>query len=311
MTTDEMMNAVYADVRGGPEQLRYGLLRRPTPVAGEVLIEVHAAAITFAELTWDETWRRRPAIVSHEISGVVASAGSGASDWSPGDEVFALIRFERDGGAAQYVTVPADDVAAKPTSVDHIGAAAVPLAGLTAWQALFDHGHLKSGDRVLIHGGAGGVGSFAVQLAVNHGAHVTATARSGDVELLRDFGAHVVIDYEHDRFDAAPAAYDVVLDTVSGETLSRSYGVVRPGGTVVTLAAPPDQQRATECGITAVFFIVTPNQTQLRELATLIDAGELTVPIAATYPLENGRAAFEDRLLPTRKPGKTVLVVRD
>ncbi len=304
------MSALYAEERGGPEQLRFGPLARPRPTEGEVLVEVHAAAITFAELTWDETWQRRPVIPSHEISGVVAEVGSGVTEWHVEDEVYALIRFDRAGGAAEFVSIPHFDLARRPSTVSHAVAAAVPLAGLTAWQALVDHAHVSRGERVLVHGGAGGVGSFAVQVAAHLGAEVTATARREDGELVARFGAAHVVDFERERFEDAPEKFDVVIDTVSGETLDRSYGVLRPGGRLVTLNAPPDAARAASHHIDATFFVVTPNRLQLDALTALIDSGQLTVPIAAEYPLERGRAAFLSANETGRRPGKTVLIVR-
>jgi len=229
------MTALRAHRRGGPEVLVVESAPIPVPAAGEVLVAVHAAAITFDELTWEETWTRNglsrtPIIPSHEISGVVAEIASGVTDFEPGDNVYGLIRFDRDGGAADYVTVPADDLAAKPSTVSHTVAAALPLAGLTALQALVDHAHVQRGDRVLVTGGAGGVGALAVQLAAQFGADVTTTLRSDAVELARNLGARNVIDVRTQAFDDGGAAYDVVIDTVGGDTLDRSFAVLRRGG---------------------------------------------------------------------------------
>ena len=307
MTT---MMALLAHRRGGPENLVYEAVPRPQPAPDEVLVEVHAAAITFAELTWDETWRQLPAIPSHEVSGVVVGLGAGVDSFAVGDEVYGLIRFDRHGAAAEYVTAPASDLAPRPSTVPHVLAAALPLAALTAQQALVDQAKLTTGERVLVHGGAGGVGAYAVQLAARIGAHVSATALTADVEAVRRLGAERVIDAASERFDAEPAAFDVVIDTVGGETLERSYPVVRPGGRLVTLQAPPSAERAEQHGITALFFIVTPDRSELAELARLVDHGDLAVRIAQTFPLSQGRAAFESGTTLDRPPGKTVLVVR-
>src|ERR1700761_6547139 len=193
------MTALRAHRRGGPEVLVAESAPIPVPAAGEVLVAVHAAAITFDELTWEETWTRNgfsrtPIVPSHEISGVVAEIASGVTDFEPGDHVYGLIPFDRDGGAADYVTAPADDLAAKPSTVSHTVAAALPLAGLTALQALVDQAQVQRGERVLVTGGAGGVGALTVQLAAQLGADVTATIRSDAVELVRDLGARNVID---------------------------------------------------------------------------------------------------------------------
>ena len=306
------MQALTADEPGGPEQLRMTTVPLPQPGPVEVLVEVHAAAITFAELGWPESWTHRPMIPSHEMSGVVTASGSDVTDLAPGDEVFGLIRFDRLGAAAEYVTVPAADLAHRPRQVDHIRAAALPLAGLTSWQALHDHAGLKPSDHVLIHGGAGGVGAFAVQLAAQAGATVTATVvGSSDVAAARQLGAQRVINVSDTAFDSGPERYDVILDTVGGQTLDRSYPLLNPGGRLVTLAAPPSAERAAQYQATAVFFIVSPNRDELMELAELVDCGALQVTIAATYPLADGRAAFESGHTLNRPPGKTVLIVRE
>ncbi|MDT5220340.1 MAG: hypothetical protein QOF15_2445 [Mycobacterium sp.] len=311
----EMM-ALRAHRRGGPEVLV--VEHAPVPVAGdgEVLVAVHAAAITFDELTWDETWTRdgasrTPVILSHEVSGVVSETRSGVTDFQPGDEVYGLIEFDRDGAAADFVAVPAADLATKPSTVSHTEAAALPLAGLTALQALIDHAAVRPGESVLVHGGAGGVGALTVQLAAILGADVTATVRSDTSELVRGFGARQVIDVRTAAFDEAGGTYDVVIDTVGGQTLDRSFGVLHRGGRLVTLSAPPPDEKATEYAVTATFFIVTPNRSQLAELAALVDAGRLQVEIARTFPLTQGRAAFESGARPGRRAGKTVIVVRD
>jgi NADPH:quinone reductase-like Zn-dependent oxidoreductase len=309
------MAALRAHRRGGPEQLVIERAPVPAAAAGEVLVAVHAAAITFDELTWDETWTRNgvsrvPVIPSHEVSGVVSAVADGVTDFVPGDEVYGLIEFDRDGAAADFVAVPAADLAAKPLTVSHTVAAALPLAGLTALQALVDHAAVQPGETVLVHGGAGGVGLLAVQLAVLLGAQVTATVRSDTTDLLRGCGAQRVIDTRTGAFDETGAAYDVVVDTVGGQTLDRSFGVLRRGGRLITLSAPPPDGRADEFGVSATFFIVRPNRDQLTELAALVDGDRLRVAIAQTFPLGEGREAYESRERGSRA-GKTVLGVRD
>lgn len=309
------MTALRAHRRGGPEVLVVERAPVPTAAAGEVLISVRAAAITFDELTWEETWTRdgasrTPIIPSHEVSGVVVETGSGVTDFGAGDEVYGLIGFDRDGAAAEFVAVPATDLAAKPSTVSHPAAAALPLAGLTALQALVDHAAVQPGESVLVHGGTGGVGALTVQLAAILGAHVTTTVRSDARDLLGGFGARRVIDVRTDAFEAS-GSYDVVIDTVGGETLDRSFAVLRRGGRLVTLSAPPPAGKDAEYGVSATFFIVTPNRDQLDELARLVDSGRLRVQIAATFPLDEGRAAFESGRRKGRPAGKTVIVVRD
>lgn len=310
------MTALRAHHRGGPEVLIFETVPVPVPADDEVLVEVRAAAITFDELTWEETWfrdgvSRTPIIPSHEVSGVVADVGSGVGDFKPGDEVYGLIRFDRDGAAAEYVTVPAADLAPRPATVSHTVAAALPLAGLTAVQALSDHAKVRPGEDVLVLGAAGGVGALTVHLASLLGANVTATVRSDTADFVRDLGAKRVIDVRREAFDDAGPAYDVVIDTVGGETLDRSYAVLRRGGRLITLSAPPPEGRADEYGVTATFFIVTPNRDQLVELASLVDRGQLHVEIAETFPLAKGREAFESGRRSNRRAGKTVISVSD
>jgi NADPH:quinone reductase-like Zn-dependent oxidoreductase len=308
------MHALRAHTRGGTEVLVYEQAPMPTVGDEDVLVEVHAAAITFAELTWEETWTRdgvdrTPTIPSHEFSGVVAGVGSGVTGWTIGDQIYGLIPFERDGAAAELTTAPASGMARKPASLSHVEAAALPLAALTAWQALVDHAKVTAGERVLIHGGAGGVGGYATQMAVALGAHATATS-VGAVEYVKSLGAERVIDVRSEEFDTQTGVFDVVIDTVGGQTLHRSFAVLRKGGRLVTLQAPPDQQMASRFDVDAMFFIVTADGEELAKLARLADSGSLRVTVAETFPLAQGRAAYASGALPNRVPGKTVLTVR-
>ena len=220
------MMALRAHARGGPEQLVYEQAPAPVPGPGEALVAVHAAAITFAELTWDLSWTtkdgrdRTPVIPAHEMSGTVAGLADGVTGVAVGDEVYGLIDFDRDGAAAEFTTVPAADLAAKPRSASHAETATLPLAALTAWQALADYAALEPGERVLVHGGAGGVGAFAVQLAAILGGRVTATGRGGDAGFVRDLGAEAFISSGD---GPVPAGFDVVIDTVGGAVLDASY----------------------------------------------------------------------------------------
>lgn len=315
----DTMMALRAHARGGPERLVYEPAPVPVPGPGEVLIAVRAAAITYAELTWDLSWTRpdgtdrTPVIPSHEFSGTVVAHGGGPVDLAVGDEVYGLIGFDRDGAAAQYATAPAATLAAKPATVGHVGAAALPLSALTAWQALVDHAALTPGETVLVHGGAGGVGVYAVQIAASLGARVIATDTGAHAAEVLALGADRCIDVTAERFDDALKAMglggvDVVLDTVGGDTLARSYDVLRPGGRLVTLGAPPDEAAAERAGVRATFFVVTPDRAELAHLAGLVDAGALVPVVGLTYPLADGRAAYESAGSP-RPPGKTVLTV--
>jgi len=309
------MMALRAHTRGGPEQLVYEQAPMPEPGPGEVLVAVHAAAITFAELSWDLSWTTRdgadrtPAIPSHEVSGTVAGLGPGVQGLALGDEVYGLVDFDRDGAAAEYVSAPAAALAAKPRTVSHVEAAALPLAALTAWQALTDQAALKAGESVLINGGAGGAGVYGVQLASILGGHVIATDLPAQAGFVRDLGAHRFIDVTTERFDEAVHDQDVVLDTVGGSTMERSFGVLRPGGRLVTLSAPPPDGLALQHQVQALFFVVRPDRDELAQLAALVDDGKLRPIVSRTFPLAQGRQAYESGSLP-RPPGKTVLIVR-
>ncbi|MCP2339273.1 NADP-dependent oxidoreductase [Actinomadura rupiterrae] len=294
------MHAVLAQQSG--QSFSYASVPRPVPGPGEVLVGVRAAAITRDELTWPQKW---PAVPSFEISGVVAEAGADAAGFAPGDQVYALLDFNGSGGAADYVPVPAARLAVKPTSVDHVAAASLPLAALTAWQALTDHAHLKTGQRVLVHGGAGGVGNYGVQLAAALGAEVVATASSNDADYVRSLGASLVLDYRT-AWEAHVEPVDVVLDTVGGPVLDRSWQVIRGGGILVAVATPPPDGAAEAHGVRGDYFIVTPDQAQLTELARLVDAGTLRPQVGLTFPFSEAAAAFE-ALTSAHPRGKVVL----
>lgn len=310
------MMALRGHTRGGPEVLVYESAPRPTPGNGEVLIAVHAAAITFAELTWPETWAsdgvdRTPVIPSHEFSGVVAEVGDGVTGLSAGDEVYGLVPFDRDGAAAEYVSVPATSVGARPRTVSHVVAAAAVLPALTAWQALVDHAAVQPGQRVLVHGGAGGVGSFVTQLATARGARVTCTVHAPDAGYVLALGAERVINIDQESLDAEKGVFDVVIDAVGRDVPEGLFAALRRGGCLITLQEPPSEEMADKYGVTALFFIVTAERDGLTRLADMIDTGKLKVGVAATFPLAEGRAAYESGAFRRPRPGKTVLVVRD
>jgi NADPH:quinone reductase-like Zn-dependent oxidoreductase len=256
----------------------------------------------------DGTPRPTPIVPGHEVAGVVEGVGSAAVDVATGDAVYGLIDFHRDGADAQYVAVRAGDLAPKPAALTFAEAAAAPLSALTAWQALFDHGDLRTGQRVLVHGGAGGVGTFAVQLARWCGAHVATTASVRDAELLRELGADEVIDYRAQRFDDVLTDVDVVLDTVGGDTWERSWRVLGPGGRLVSIAVPRPPDREGPDGQRAIWFVVRPDREHLVELGRLFDSGQLRAIVSAIVPLAEGRGAYG----PGRSghgPGKVVLLV--
>jgi len=285
--------------KGGPERLIYEEAPKPAPAAGDALVRVHACAITPTELTWSATYTTRdgaeriPTIPGHEVSGVVESVGPGVTITKAGDAVYGLTDFWRDGAAADYVVAKAEDLAPKPPRLTHTQAAAIPLSALTAWQALFDHAGLSAGQRVLIHGAAGGVGSYSVQLAHWRGANVLGTAGAAHAAFVRDLGASEVIDYASVRFEEKARDVDVVLDTVGGDTLDRSWGVLRRGGVLVTIAGSASADKAAQYGVRGVEFIVKPSRQQLIEIARLVEAGKLRPIIEAVFPLEKAGEALE------------------
>jgi NADPH:quinone reductase-like Zn-dependent oxidoreductase len=310
MTT---MNALRAHIRGGAEQLTYEPAPAPEPGPGEVQVQVAAAGITFDELLWDLTWTRdgrdrTPIVPSHEFAGVVSALGDRVTGLSVGDHVYGMVPFDRDGAAADLLVTPANHVARAAASLSSVESAALPLAGLTAWQALTTHAGVARGEAVLVIGGLGGVGAFAIQIARHLGARVTTAIRGGSAELARTLGADTVVDITDGSVPDGP--FDVVLDTVGGPGLDDTYGLLRPGGRLVTLQAPPSQEKAAAVGASAAFFVVQPDAEELRTLASLADTGALRVLIAGSYPLSAGRAAYQSGRTMGRAPGKTVLIVQ-
>ena len=280
----------------------------PQPAIGDALVQVRAASFTPTELTWP-LWTdraghdRAPLIPAHEGSGIVVALGYGAAGVSVGDEVYGLIDGYRDGWAAEYVTIEARSLAPKPTTVDFVEAAAIPQAGLTSWQALFDHGRLESGQTVVIHGAGGGVGSMAVQLARSAGAHVVGTGRANARQRVLEVGADDFVDVERDGWETAVGQVDLVYDTIGGDVLAHSPAIVKPGGALVSVMAPPQTDRTD---IRAVHFVRDPSGVKLRDIARLVDEGTLRPHVGAVYPLADAREAFMAKST-EHIPGKVVL----
>ena len=287
----EEMNAVHI-YRPHPDSVVYERVPKPVAAPDEALVRVHAAAISPGEFSWFQDWSK-PLIPSHEMSGVVAAIGSEVTEVEVGDEVFGLVDFARDGAAAEFVAIKAAHLAPKPASLDHVGASTVTLSALTAWQALRVHAPLERGQRVLIHGGAGGVGSYALQIAKWIGARTIATASAVNAAFVKELGADEVIDYTTARFEDTLRDVDLVSDTVGGDALSRSWKVLRRGGTLLSVAEEPPAAAADELGIRAVYFIVEPDRGHLTELAELADRGILKPIVSAVYPLARAREAYE------------------
>jgi len=293
----------------GNETLSLDEIPMPKLSAGEVLIRVHATAVTPGEFEWYPTWHtpkgdpRIHPVPSHEFSGAIEEIAPDVKGLEKGDVVYGLNNWFIEGAAAEYsITTPAE-IAPKPTTIDHLQAAVVPISGLTAWQALFDHGRLIAGQKVLIHGGAGGVGTFAIQLAAWKGAFVATTVSEANVEFVRKLGTTEIIDYRKAKFEEDVKDADVVLDLVGGDTLKRSFDAIKEGGRVVTIAA--SSELTEDPKLKEAFFIVEANRRQLMELAHLIDAGVLRPIVSEVLLLEAAAQAY----FPTKKtnPGKTVL----
>jgi NADPH:quinone reductase-like Zn-dependent oxidoreductase len=302
------MKAIRTHEPAGISGLVFEEVPEAKPMFCEVLVKVAACGITHNELDWP-LWtcraghRRDSIIPGHEVSGVVAALGFGTAGVAVGDEVYGLTDQLRDGAAAEYVAVEARNVAPKPRTVDHVHAAALPRAGLTAWQALFDHGKLAKGQTVVIHGAGGAVGSTAVQLARWAGAEVIGTGRSHSRQLVMELGADRFVALDAERIEAGQA--DLVFDTIGGEVLARSPALLKPGGTLVTIKADA-QLPASRDDIRTVVFIQESSRAQLSELARLVDEGHLRPQVGAVYPLARAAEAFSAKAA-GGIPGRIVL----
>jgi NADPH:quinone reductase-like Zn-dependent oxidoreductase len=302
------MKAIRIHQPTGISGLAYEDAPEAMPMACEVLVKVAACGITHNELDW-LSWtcrnghRRDSIIPGQEVSGVVTALGLGTAGIAVGEEVFGLTDGYRDAAAAEYVAVEARNLAPKPATADHVHAAAVPRAGLTAWQALFDHGKLATGQTVVIHGAAGSVGSTAVQLARWAGAEVIGTGRSRARPLVMELGADRFVALDEDRLEDVAGQADLVFDTIGGEVLARSPALLRPGGTLVSVAGPPP---ATRDDIKTVAFIQESNRAQLIQLGRLVDEGHLRPQVGAVYPLAQAAEAFSAKAA-GGIPGRIVL----
>ena len=288
-------------------------LPQPQPGEGELLIRVRATGVTPTELLWYPTTHtkeggtRTSAVPGHEFSGVVAALGNGTNSFTVGDEIYGMNDWFAEGATAEFCLTQPQNIAPKPKALTHELAATVPIGALTAWQGLLDRAKLQTGERVLIHGAAGAVGLFAVQLAHLHGACVIATASGRNAEFLRQLGADEVIDYTTSRFEDEVENVDIVFDAVGGETLDRSWNVLKPRGRMVTIAA--DSEGTQEQRVKDAFFIVEPNQRQLLDLAKLLDAGTLKAFVSAVVPLEEASVAYSRAVRDKRSYGKIVIAV--
>jgi NADPH:quinone reductase-like Zn-dependent oxidoreductase len=297
------MKAIRMHEYGGPEVLAFEEAPRPVPAADEVLVRVQNAGVNPFD------WKVRqghfrsslahvlPLIPGWDLSGVVEAVGPAVVEFAPGDPVYGMVAADRDGAYAEYVTARARHLAPKPSTLSHLAAAAVPTAALTAWQALFgvnggsDSIGLGRSQTLLVHGGAGGVGSFAVQLARWRGARVLATASAAHVGFVRELGAHLVIDYQQERFEELVSGVDAVLDLVGGDTQARSFRVLAPGGVIASTVSPPPAAEARARRVRAVMVHAEPSALTLREIACLIDHRLLRVFVSQVFPLSQARQA--------------------
>lgn len=284
------------------------LTEQPEPHAGEndVIVRVHASGFTPGELSWPGTWTdragrdRTPTIPGHELAGIVTELGYGTTGLTVGQRVFGLADWTRNGTLAEYVAVEARNLAPLPADIDFVTAASLPISGLTAWQALFDHGHLKAGQSILVHGAAGGVGSVVTQLAREAGAHIIGTGRTADRDHALEYGAHEFVDLGVDEL-AAVEPVNLVIDVIGGEIGNQSIDLLQPGGTLVTIAGPPARQPKDG---RAIFFVVEANRDQLIAIGQRSRSGQLRANIGAVRPLADAVDAFN----PTaRTVGKTII----
>ena len=309
------MKAVRVHRFGPPEVIALEDVPKPEPNNGEVVVEVKAAGIG----PWDALIRSGksalpqplPLVLGSDLSGVIDSIGPGVEPFKVGDEVFGVTNERFTGAYAEYALAKAAMIAPKPKSLNHTHAASVPVVAVTAWQMVFDFAQLSSGQSVLIHGGAGNVGGYAVQFAKLAGALVIATASAKDVSYVRSLGGVGVIDYRATRFEERVKETDAVIDTVGGDTLDRSYGVLKRGGIVVSSAAQPSNEKAEHHGVRAVFFLVQVTTERLRKIAELIDAEKLRTEVGEVLWLDEARKGHEMLEGAPHRRGKIVIKVAD
>jgi NADPH:quinone reductase-like Zn-dependent oxidoreductase len=313
MTTTETMKAVRIHKFGGPEVLQLEDVPRPEPGTREVLVRVHAAGVNPVD------WKIRegklgkiplPSIMGSDFSGEIEALGPDVAEFRTGEMVFGSVADE-SGSYAQYALAPVAHIVEKPKGIDHVQAAAMPVPAMTAWQALFDHANLNSGQKVLIHAAAGGVGSFAVQLAKWKGAHVIGTASGQNAALVRSLGADEFIDYRATRFEEVVRDADVVFDTVGGDTQERSWKALKRGGVLVSIVQPPSEQAAKAHNMRGIFVRedATRNE-ELTQIAKLVANGQLKVNVETVLPLRDARKAQEISQT-GHAHGKIVLTIED
>ena len=307
------MKAIVVHENGGPEVLKYEDAPRPEPKEDEVLIRVMAAGVNPVD-AFIRSGRfgggKLPYIPGMDVAGVVEKTGAKITRFKAGDPVYAYLSFEEQGGYAQFAIAKENETALKPKTISYEAAAAVPLAATTAWQALIDIAKLEKGQTVLIHGGSGGVGHFAVQIAKARGAKVIATASTANQDLLKQLGVDEAIDYTKTKFEDVVKDVDVVLNAVRGDTLARSYGVVKKGGIIVSITGPPDKAELEKHGIRGTAMMAHPDADVLVELGKLIEAKKMRPVVSRVFPLADAAKAHEQ--IETRHTrGKIILKVAE
>jgi len=310
------MKAIVVHEYGGPDVLRYEDIPRPDPKDDQLLIRVIAAGVNpvdasirsgkYAELFG----AKLPFTPGFDVAGVVEKTGAKIRKFKRGDRAYAMVDLKDGGGYAEYAIATEVGAARKPDSLTYVEAAAVPGVALTAWQALVDTAKLSAGQTVLIHGGSGGVGTFAIQIAKVRGAKVIATASTANQSLLKQLGADVTVDYTKQKFEESARNIDVVLDSVGKDTLARSYSVVNKGGIIVSIVARPDQAELDKHGIRGEFVSVEPNSEQLAEIGKLIDEKKVKVIVSQTFPLSEAIQA-QEQIATGHTRGKIVLKIAD
>lgn len=311
-----MMKAVVVHKFGGPEVLQYEDAPRPEPKPDEVLVRVIAAGVNPVDAQlrtgdWAKVFGPKPPYIpGADIAGVIENVGSEVKTYKTGDEVYGYLDLDRCGAYAQFAVAKLNEIAPKPKSATFEEAASVGCAALTAWQALVDSGKLSSGQTVLIHGGSGGVGSFAIQIAKARGAKVIATASTRNQDTLKQLGADVSVDYTKQKFEDVAKDVDVVLDTVGGETLARTYAVVKKGGFIATIVARLDKTQLEKYGLQGETIGVKPDSKELTQLAELIDAKKIKPLVSDVLPLSDTRKAHEQAITGHTR-GKIVLKIAD
>jgi len=309
-----IMKAIVAHEYGGPQVLKYEDAPRPEPKENEALVRVIAAGVNPVDALIRTGKYAKffgttlPLIPGYDIAGIVEKTGAKITKLKAGDSIYAYVLW--GGGYAEYAVATEGEATAKPKSLNYIEAAAVPLVALTAWQALIDTAKLSAGQTVLIHGGSGGVGSIAIQIAKARGAKVIATASTSNQELLKQLGADVAIDYTKTKFEDVAKDVDVVLDSVGKDTLARSYGVVRKGGIIATLVAQPDQAELDKNGIRGAAISVKPNASELAEITKLIEEKKIK-PVVSQVLLLTEALKAQEQAATHHTRGKIVLKIAD